>query len=291
MLAAGTALKSNANFRDSCDFVVDPPSWIGNRAGWQGPAPVDAFIERLNEVAAGATVFVCTTLLADFFARAFALIPRPIVLVTGSSDWSAPGVHRHALENPKIIRWFSENGDLAQPHPKFEIVPLGLANPDTPHGNQATILRVHARMPAVEDKPLLAHASFHLAMSHASRPGAYEAIRGLEGVVLEPRRVPTELLWIRHAGHAFEISPKGAGPDCHRTWEALLLRSIPIVKRSPLDTLHEQFPIVIVDDWREISTAAMRNWRDRLQDGFTPEMFSRLTLDYWVDRIRTAAGR
>jgi hypothetical protein len=69
------------------------------------------------------------------------------------------------------------------------------------------------------------------------------------------------------------------------------LHSIPIVKRSPLDALHKQFPVAILDDWREISLAAMSEWRDRLKDRFTPDMFARLTRDYWVERIRAAAGR
>ena len=36
--------------------------------------------------------------------------------------------------------------------------------------------------------------------------------------------------WLQHAHFAFVASPSGNGLDCHRTWEALLLRSIPIVK-------------------------------------------------------------
>ena len=38
----------------------------------------------------------------------------------------------------------------------------------------------------------------------------------------------------QHAHFAFVASPSGNGLDCHRTWEALLLRSIPIVKVSVL---------------------------------------------------------
>jgi hypothetical protein len=32
--------------------------------------------------------------------------------------------------------------------------------------------------------------------------------------------------------YAFVASPYGGGPDCHRTWEALILGCIPIVKSS-----------------------------------------------------------
>jgi len=286
-LPAGTALKNRATLPDSCDFAIHCED------GQEGLAPelIADFIDRLGEMRPGAAVFVRSSLLALFFDRAFPLIRQPFVLVTGGSDPASPGLHIAALEDPRIIRWFGENTDLPAGHPKFEPVPLGMPDPNVPFGNQAAMLRAHARMPAVEDKPLLAHASFHLRISHPARREALAAIRAIEGVVLQHARVAPELLWVRHAGHAFVISPRGNGLDCHRTWEALLLRSIPIVKRSPLDPLHEAFPVVIVDDWREISLSAMAKWRDRQKEGFTPAMFARLTRDYWAARIRAAGGR
>jgi len=45
-----------------------------------------------------------------------------------------------------------------------------------------------------------------------------------------------DVSWRMNAGCAFTLSPAGAGLDCHRTWEALLLGSIPVVLRSPPGT-------------------------------------------------------
>lgn len=286
-LAAGTALKNRATLPDSCDFAIKCEDGEENL----GPALVNAFIERLGEMQPGAAIFVRSTLMAFFFDRAFPAIRQPFVLVTGGCDSPSPGPWRHALEDPRLIRWFGEDSDLPSPHPKFEPMPLGISDPNLPIGNQEIMLRLHARMPAVEDKPLSADASFHLTLSHPSRREVYAAIRNIEGVTFQAKRVAPELLWIRHAGHAFVISPRGNGLDCHRTWEALLLHSIPIVKRSALDELHSGFPIAIVDDWREISLAAMGKWRDQLKDRFTPQMFQKLTRDYWAQRIRAAAGQ
>jgi hypothetical protein len=280
-------LKNRAALSDCCDVAFHCEDGQENL----GRAQIDVFIDRLGEMRAGMTVFVRSTLVDYFFNIAFARIRQPFVLVTGGSDWPSPGIHHDALDDSRIIRWFGEDSDLPAPHPKFVPVPLGISDPNVPFGDQAAMLRAHARMPVVEEKPLLAHASFHLTMSHAARREALAVIRDIEGVELQRTKVAPELLWIRHAGHAFVISPRGGGLDCHRTWEALLLHSIPIVKRSPFDSLHEQFPVAIVDDWREISLAAMGEWRDRLKDRFTPDMFARLTRHYWVERIHAAAGR
>ena len=45
-----------------------------------------------------------------------------------------------------------------------------------------------------------------------------------------------ELLRI-YTNYAFIVSPHRNGLDCHRTWEALVLGCIPIVKTSPIDDL------------------------------------------------------
>ena len=58
--------------------------------------------------------------------------------------------------------------------------------------------------------------------------------------------------WMKQIGYAFVASPHGNGLDCHRTWEALCLGCIPIVKTSPLDDLYEGLPVLIVGEWRDI---------------------------------------
>jgi hypothetical protein len=53
----------------------------------------------------------------------------------------------------------------------------------------------------------------------------------------------------------YTLSPRGAGEDCHRFYEAIYLDSIPIVKRTntPFDKLYNIFPCLIVDDWCDIT--------------------------------------
>jgi len=60
--------------------------------------------------------------------------------------------------------------------------------------------------------------------------------------------------WIRQAKeHYFVISPESAGIDSARTWDALYVQSIPVVKRSIVTEFYSQiFPMVILDDWNEL---------------------------------------
>lgn len=81
----------------------------------------------------------------------------------------------------------------------------------------------------------------------------------------------------------FVLSPEGIGIDCHRTWEALMLGSIPIVKKKLPSSLFDGLPVIQVDDWSEIN-------QNRLMDIAHSVMskkfnFSPLFLNYWSKKI------
>jgi hypothetical protein len=284
-------LKNHQNLRALCDIVVaEPPPGKGMEGWAHDPGLFAPLLNHLADLRDGAVVYIRSNVLDRFFAEAFPQIQARILLVTATGDWGTPGSHRRHLDDPRILRWFGENCDLGIPHPKYEAIPLAFADPHHPYGDQTVLMRVHRHMPPIREKPLTAHGSFHLRMSHPERHRVWEIVRHSPGVVLEPRRIPAELLWVHHANHAFAISPRGSGRDCHRTWEALMLRTIPIVMTSPLDPVYAGFPVVIVEDWREITPEAMARWRQERQDGFTASMFRRLTIDHWAERIRGAAS-
>lgn len=54
--------------------------------------------------------------------------------------------------------------------------------------------------------------------------------------------------------HKFMVCPKGHGMDCHRNWESLYLRRVPVIKDHPyFRTLMTGFPVLYVNDWDEIT--------------------------------------
>lgn len=54
--------------------------------------------------------------------------------------------------------------------------------------------------------------------------------------------------------HKFMICPQGHGLDCHRNWELLYLRRVPVMKKSPyFARLMHGFPVLFVDDWADVS--------------------------------------
>ena len=74
-------------------------------------------------------------------------------------------------------------------------------------------------------------------------------------------------VWINyeytHKSH-YTLSPRGAGEDCHRFYEAIYLDSIPIVKRTntAFDKLYNLFPCLIVNNWTDVTEELLINNKD-----------------------------
>ncbi len=58
--------------------------------------------------------------------------------------------------------------------------------------------------------------------------------------------------------HKFVVCPKGHGMDCHRNWETLYMRRVPIFKEDPyFRKLMAGFPALFVNDWSDITPALL----------------------------------
>ena len=58
------------------------------------------------------------------------------------------------------------------------------------------------------------------------------------------------------------VSPRGTGIDTHRVYECLLYGVIPIVKKSTLDDLYENLPVLLVDKWEDVTYELLVNSYD-----------------------------
>ncbi len=102
-----------------------------------------------------------------------------------------------------------------------------------------------------------------------------------------PKPLPRQELWKRKGDYAFSVAPQGNGMDTHRLWEDLILGCIVIVKTSPLDALYKDLPVVIVQDWSEITPHNLDMWLKMYGDAFTnPHYREKLTHRYWEAKIR-----
>lgn len=93
-------------------------------------------------------------------------------------------------------------------------------------------------------------------------------------------------LWKQKSGRAFDASPIGAGYECYRTWEGLILGQIVIVKTSFLDPLFAGLPVKIVQDWREVTPKNMKKWHQEFQPMLKEGSYvEKLKHEYWMSKI------
>jgi len=254
---------------------------------------------------------VCPQALKNFVTKVLPTLTKPFILLTNNSDWTIPDdvqpEFKTVVEHPLLTQWFAQN--CIVDHEKVTRIPIGL--------DYHTLLPTRKQQfawstpemhpwgmkhdPILQEEQLLsfkrsskpfwernwkAYANFHFLMTtrygKTDRVDAFNTIpKGL--IFYEPAKCTRNICWMNMIEYAFVASPHGNGLDCHRTWEALCLGCIPIVKTSGLDPLFEDLPVWIVNSWSDVTEENMKckinEFRERTF------RYERLEASYWRDRI------
>jgi hypothetical protein len=314
--AAGARFNTHASFRPTrfvwnrglallCDHNGGSSFVRAQRGGGRPALRFDP--SAYADIGDGDLVWVRLSALQQFYVEVLPRVTASFALVTGDEDLAIPSGFEFSgeiLGNRNVICWFTQNADGTDASGKVFPIPIGIdfhtiSNQRkwrhwqaTPRRQEAELERVRATMSANGDRLVRAHADFHFNMREdefagESRFEVRNTLHENPNVDFQPRRVSRLELWRERARYAFAISPHGHGLDCHRSWESLALSTIPIVKRSALDPLYDGLPVVIVDDWREITSDNLSRWHSDLHGAFADaEVQARLTNDYWIARMR-----
>ena len=257
--------------------------------------------------------------------KAFKTLKCRFIVVSGDSDDTCPydlfsiyGNDSHQafkefLDNDKIIHWYSQNCIQTQ-HKKLSQIPIGLAyhhlhNEEIEQEAKKIVspMKQEALLDSIIynekskkmnipfwKRDLKCYINFNFEKNYIrSRFGydRYEAITKIPKNLTfsEKEEVPRTVSWHTQAKFAFVVSPFGNGYDCHRTWEALILGCIPIVKTSGLDSLYDDLPVLIVQDWTDITEkllmSVITDFKKKHEKG--KFNYDKLTLNYWMSKINS----
>jgi hypothetical protein len=244
----------------------------------------------------GDTIYVCASAIQHFIPH----INKPIILVSGDCDLTIPfDIFRDEtqfhqfINNPNIIHWYAQNCVIN--HPKISRIPIGLdyhtisTNKTHAWGDQMSPFEQEHQIHKIknESKPFyervcMGYSNFHFFTTSRFGKDRQTAILQIpkELIYYEPSQVNRETSWKTQSTYAFVISPHGNGLDCHRTWEALVLGCIPIVKTSGLDPLYADLPVLIINEWSDVSIHLLQKTMNEFK---TKEFhLSKLTLSHWI---------
>ena len=279
----------------------------------RSPNPISDFNgldpEWYSNIHPHAILHVCPQALPSFVSKVLPFIQVPFKLLTNNSDATIPDDYQVEsnilLNNPLLTNWFSQN--CVGTHSKFVRIPIGLDyHSMRPHPNERKrmaweskqnhiwgtkkhpieqeweLMNLKASSNPYFNRELKAYANFQFTMwtryGQIDRKDAMEKIPK-DLVFYQPYKATRDVCWKNMLQCAFVVSPHGNGLDCHRTWEALALGSIPIVKTSGIDSLFDELPVWIVQDWSEVTTENMKN--KLLEFSSRSFNYDKLTLAYW----------
>ena len=88
-------------------------------------------------------------------------------------------------------------------------------------------------------------------------------------------------------------SSTGAGIDCHRTWESVLLGSVPVVTNSSLWPLYRDRAFVVLPDWNTKwnNEAQFLSETEEQLESRPPSARPEALVQYWMHKIDLARER
>jgi hypothetical protein len=239
-----------------------------------------------SRIKRGQIVFVETPCLSLFAQRHLPSITEPFVLITHNGDLNIDDSFSETAAHKRIVHWFAQNAVLK--HPKVTAVPIGLENRHLHTNGVIRDFRRLAQGTSVKKARIL--YAFTVGTNRKERAPAWDALKAC-AIADGLQRVNSRAYLKTLAGYMTVASPPGNGIDCHRTWEALYLKTIPVVRRSPFYDSFPGLPVLPVDDWNEI-----RLWDEPFLNSsyekLAPQIETTpyLHFGYWEARIRDACS-
>lgn len=251
------------------------------------------------------SIYVCSELLLFFVVNILPKIKHNFVLVTGDSDLTVPReilseIQFNLLINSKyLLKWFAQNTQIQNSIKIFQL-PIGLDyhtilnNPKHPWK-----LPSENHLPKFQEKILQEiknnskpfyerinriYVNFSIDNDRFNDRASSLKNIPINLLVINQKITPRTVNWNNTTKYTFVLSPFGNGMDCHRTWEALCLGCIPILKAPNFKSLFEDLPVLIVNSWSEVTEDLLNitiiNFKSKSFN------YEKLTLEYWKNKIK-----
>ena len=282
----------------SCDFHSNKPKSSCNN-------DKDYLFAMLNRMFHGMSIYVCSDLLKFFVTDILPKINKRFVLVSGDSDLCVPAEilnlqETHTLLNsPYLIKWFLQNTQI-QNNYKMIQMPIGLDyhtilnNPThnwkskneshLPGAQELILVNIKEKSQPFYDRVPKIYVNFSKGNDRFNdRKSSLKSIP-TNLMVFNDAFTKRTVNWNIMSKYTFILSPFGNGMDCHRTWEALCLGCIPILRAPGFKKMFENLPVLIVNNWFEVNQELL----DKTISEFQTKTFhyEKLGLKYWIDKIK-----
>ena len=162
--------------------------------------------------------------------------------------------------------------------------PYGLQRQMHPGDNRTQIIEEIIEDEDIEPSNLL-YINHSTYTNPKERVGINEIFDGKYWALVDRERVGYDEFLERIRNHKFMVCPIGIALDCHRYWEVLFLRRVPVMKRHPyLEELYKNYPVLFVDKYEDVTEQLLVENEHLFQKAKTFD-FTELSLPYFYDKI------
>jgi len=214
-------------FKKICDFVLDENGFVKT--------------DNNNNI----PIFFVKTDFIDFFYSNY--IPNyPFRLITHNSDYPITERYLKYLNNKLLISWYAQNVNIK--HEKLKSIPIGIANEIWPHGNEDILIN-EINKNKIKDN--LIYCNFDIKTNLLERNKCLSSMSRNNLNMSKKRNFEDYISEL--SSSFFSLSPNGNGVDCHKTWESIYLKTIPVVTESINTEFYRDYPMYIIKSWDDFN--------------------------------------
>jgi hypothetical protein len=236
-----------------------------------------------SKVNLGDIVFVGNPYMEYFFKNIHPHIQNQYILIQHNGDYHVDEKIAQYIDD-KIFKFYAQIATVK--HEKIISIPIGIENKH--HGVEGFPWLMKQSIPSGTAKKPRIFFHFSIQTNPSERGPALEYFKTHPAMDTIHTFVPYNVYKNILASFCFTASPAGNTLGSHRTWEALYLRTIPIVKRT-VDAeawVTLGLPVWIVDDWHELDSYSESELRIKYDNMMSQANFDAIYMDYWEKGIK-----
>ena len=162
--------------------------------------------------------------------------------------------------------------------------PYGLQRQMHPGDNRKQIIEGMLGEEDIEPTNLL-YINHSTYTNPKERLGINEIFQGKQWALVNTERIGYNEFLSHIRNHKFMVCPIGNALDCHRNWEVLYLRRVPVMRWHPyLEELYKNYPVLFVDKYEDV-TEELLVQNNHLYEWASTLDFTDLSLPYFYDNF------
>ena len=162
--------------------------------------------------------------------------------------------------------------------------PYGVQRRMTPDDDRIEQLTEWMKYDSIDNPTTLLYVS-HNDANGSERAGIKSLFYDKDWAEVNEQRVPYHKFLSNLSNSKFMICPIGNAIDCHRNWEVLYMRRVPVMRRHPyLVELYKDYPVLFVDKYSDVTEELLLANNHLFEQAQTMDL-SYLTLPKFFDNI------